>query len=469
MTKGAAQRNPRASLALLTESPTSQEYCRDHEAIEGEVHVACRSRGRSRYLAPMPPQLEYLFDVQCPYAYLASTQVRALAAATGAELRYKPVLLGGIYNALDDGGPYKRPPAAERTRMSLLDAQLWASLWNVPLVFPTGHPVRSVLAMRCVLASGDVPRAAHALFESAWGMGQSIADPAVIRSALTRAGFADVEAILGRAESDEIKAELRANTEDAVARGAFGVPTFFVNGEMFWGQDRLDFVARALGGKAHITPPSPAPTERPTEVEAWFDYSSPFAYLGMSQIERVARDAGATVRLRPFLLGGLFREIGTPDIPLMAFSEAKRRYYTKELSRWAEHWQVPFRFTTRFPMRTILPLRATHALLRMDETQAPRFMQAVFRALWVDDRDISQPSVLVELCREHAVDPECVQRADAPENKQSLLEAGQRARQLGMCGAPSFVVGDQVFWGQDRLDMVARALRGSPPRPTSRS
>jgi len=406
----------------------------------------------------MPSQLEYLFDVQCPFAYLASTQVRALAAATGAELVYRPVLLGGIYNALDDGGPYKRPPAAERTRLTLLDAQRWAALWHVPLSFPSGHPVRSVLAMRCILASGDVPRATHALFESAWAEGRSIADPDTIRHALTTAGFHDVEAILRRAETDAIKDQLRENTASAVARGAFGVPTFFIEGKMFWGQDRLDFVAKALGAERHLAPASPARINPPTEVEAWFDYSSPFAYLGMTQIERVARAAGATVSLQPFLLGGLFREIGTPDVPLMAFSEAKRRHFTTELTRWAEHWQVPFRFTTRFPMRTILPLRATWALLSQDATQASHFAQAVFRALWAEDRDISQRDVLLDLCREHHIDPGCVDAADAPEHKQALLAAGQRARSLGLCGAPTFVVDGQLYWGQDRLDMVAHAL-----------
>jgi 2-hydroxychromene-2-carboxylate isomerase len=410
----------------------------------------------------MADELEYLFDVQCPFAYLASTQVRALAAATGAKLVYKPVLLGGIYNALGDGGPYKRPPAAERTRMTLLDAQRWAALWGVPLRFAPGHPVRSVLAMRCILASGDVPRATHALFEAAWVRAESIADPEVIRSALSGAGFDDVDAILTRAESQAVKDELRANTDLAVKRGAFGVPTFFVKDEMFWGQDRLDFVARALGAARHVAEP-PSYGDKVTEVEAFFDYASPFAYLGMTQIERVAREAGAQVRFRPFLLGGLFREIGTPDVPMLAFSEQKRRYYARELDRFAGHFGVPFRFTTRFPMRTILPLRATYAVLREREAEASPFIQAVFRALWVDDRDISSPDILREICRAEGLDPSCVDHADAPENKQALLDAGKRAKELGLCGAPTFVVAGQAFWGQDRLDMVAHALSGFRP------
>lgn len=411
----------------------------------------------------MPPALEYFFDVQCPFAYLASTQVRALAEATGAELIYKPVLLGGIYNALEDGGPYKRPPSPQRTRLTALDAHRWADLWGVELKFPGGHPVRSVLAMRCVLASGDIPRAAHALFDAAWTKGASIADRDVLIDALGTAGFSDPQGILQAAETQPVKDELRARTAEAVQRGAFGVPTFYVGDEMFWGQDRLDFVARALGAERHRVP-SPDLGPPVHEVEAWFDFSSPFAYLGMTQIARVAQQAGARVVLKPFLLGGLFRDIGTPDVPMMAFSTAKRDYYSRELSRWAEHWKVPFKFTTRFPMRTILPLRATWALLRSADDSADTFVQAVFRALWHSDRDISSPEVLREICREAGVDPACVAAATEPGNKAALLQAGEQARERGLVGAPTFVVDGRLYWGQDRLDLVGLALRGFRPR-----
>jgi 2-hydroxychromene-2-carboxylate isomerase len=410
----------------------------------------------------MTQRLEFFFDVQCPFAYLASTQVRALAEACSAELVYKPILLGGLYNALEDGGPYKKAPAAVRTKLVLRDALRWADHWGVPLKFPPGHPVRSVLAMRAILASNDIPKATHALFDAAWGRGQPISDRNVIAEALRGAGFPDVDAILARAESEAIKDDLHARTAEAASRGAFGVPTFFVGEQMFWGQDRLDFVARALGA-ARFESKTLLPSKPVDAIDIWFDYSSPFAYLAVSQIERIAEQASARLTYRPFLLGGLFREIGTPDVPMLAVSEAKRRYMGADMLRWAEHWGVPFRFPSRFPMRTIAPLRATCELLRTAPNDAPRFIQGVYRAFWADDRNISDDAVLKEICNEVGIDPGCVERANDAENKQALLQAGQEAKALGLCGAPTCVVGGRLFWGQDRLGFVQDALAGWAP------
>lgn len=408
----------------------------------------------------MAPKLEFYFDVQCPFAYLGSTQIRALSKAAGAELVYKPMLLGGVYTALDAGSPYKTPQAPQRVRMNALDARRWADFWRVPLHFPAGHPVHTVLAMRAVIASGDMPRAAHALFEAAWPRGEAVSDRNVILRTLSGAGFGDAEEILVRAESPAVKAELRERTDEAIGRGVFGAPTFFIGEQQFWGQDRLDFVARALGLSHHESPSPELTAPASSEVEIWFDYSSPFAYLAITQIERVAAEAGARVRYRPFLLGGLFRSIGTADVPMLAFSPAKQRYISQDLARWAAHWGVPFRFTTRFPMRTIAPLRVTCGLLREAPSDAPRLIQAIYRALWVEDRDISQPDVLREICGQHGLDPALVERADAPENKRALLEAGEEALALGLCGAPTCVVRGKLYWGQDRLGMVAAALAG---------
>lgn len=410
----------------------------------------------------MTQRLEFFFDVQCPFAYLASTQVRALAEECSAELVYKPILLGGLYNALDDGGPYKKAPPAARMKLTLLDARRWAEYWGVPLSFPAGHPVRSVLAMRAILASNDIPKAAHALFAAAWAQGRPISDRTVVADALRGAGFANVEDILTRAESQPVKDELHARTNEAVARGAFGVPTLFVGDQMFWGQDRLDFVARALGVQSYESKTLP-PGPPASAVDIWFDYSSPFAYLGVSQIERIAAQAQAQLTYRPFLLGGLFREIGTPDVPLLAVSEAKRRYMGTDLTRWATHWGVPFRFPSRFPMRTITPLRATYELLRQTPADAPRFIQHVYRAFWAEDRDISDAAVLKAICSEASIDSTCIDRANDAPNKQALLNAGEEAKALGLCGAPTCVVDGRLFWGQDRLGFVQDALNGWSP------
>ena len=192
-------------------------------------------------------------------------------------------------------------------------------------------------------------------------------------------------------------------------------------------------------------------------VDAWVDYSSPFAYLGSTQIERVAAEAGARARFRPFLLGALFRSIGTPLVPIEAMSEAKRSYYRLDLERWARHWGVPFTFSARFPLRSVDALRLT--LLAPESLRSP-LVHAIMRATWAEDRDPADPDVLRGCAREAGVDPALIERA--PEAKELLREETQRAIDLGVPGAPTFVVGEDLYWGQDRLDFVARRL--SRPR-----
>lgn len=201
---------------------------------------------------------------------------------------------------------------------------------------------------------------------------------------------------------------------------------------------------------------APAGGDAPV-VECWLDYSSPFAYLGTTQIERVARESGARAVFRPFLLGALFREIGTPLVPLATFSEAKQRHVHLDLARWADHWGVAYRFPSRFPLRTVDALRLTW--LVPDEGGArAALVHAIMRACWVEDRDPADRAVLAACVEAAGLDASLVERT--AEAKHALFEATARARALGAPGAPVFVVGDQLFWGQDRLEFVAKALRG---------
>jgi 2-hydroxychromene-2-carboxylate isomerase len=192
-------------------------------------------------------------------------------------------------------------------------------------------------------------------------------------------------------------------------------------------------------------------------VDFWYDFSSPYAYLGSTQIERVAAKHSARVNWRPFLLGALFKQIGTPDVPMLAVSEAKRRYLAQDMRDWAEYWSVPLVWPTRFPMRTVLPLRL---VLAVDEARRPALSHAIFRAYWAEDRDISDPTVLAALCD----DADALSRAKSdPEIKQALIASTSEAERTGLCGAPSFVVRGHLFWGQDRLDLVDRVLGGWEP------
>lgn len=201
-------------------------------------------------------------------------------------------------------------------------------------------------------------------------------------------------------------------------------------------------------------------------VEAFIDYASPFAYLGSTQIERVARAHGATVVFRPFLLGALFKAIGTPVVPIAAFPRAKERYHRLELERWAARWGVPFVFSSRFPVRTVDALRLT--LLAPEASRAP-LVHAIMRAVWAEDRDPAERAVLEEACENAGVDSALLERLT--EGKPLLYDATEDARRRGVPGAPTFLVhtgsGPELFWGQDRLELVADALRGviAPPLP----
>ncbi|MEZ4442107.1 MAG: 2-hydroxychromene-2-carboxylate isomerase [Polyangiaceae bacterium] len=204
----------------------------------------------------MTATVRFYFDVVCPYAYLASTQIERVCAEAGASLEHRPILLGGLFRAIGQSDDPNQGMPAAKAAMNRLDLLRWADLWGVPLSPPAHHPMRSVLAMRAVIASGDVPRAARRLFDAYWRDGLDITDGPTLAQALDEVELPGAE-IVQRAASQPIKDELRARTDEAVAAGAFGVPTFVVERgipgglgqtSLIWGQDRLHFVTKAIEG-----------------------------------------------------------------------------------------------------------------------------------------------------------------------------------------------------------------------------
>ncbi|MGZ3426689.1 MAG: DsbA family protein [Polyangia bacterium] len=190
------------------------------------------------------------------------------------------------------------------------------------------------------------------------------------------------------------------------------------------------------------------------ELTFYYDFSSPYAYLGATQVERVAREQGARVRWRPILVGALFQQIGTPNVPLDDFPAPKRAYMIRDLQHWAAWWQVPLSWPSRFPMRTVAPLRLALAAETAGGDIAALSL-ALFRAYWVDDRDISDLSVLREFGDLAAI--------EAPAIKAALRANTDEAIAAGVCGVPSFVARGHLFWGQDRLELVSRTLGGWDP------
>ncbi|HUQ05006.1 MAG TPA: DsbA family protein [Kofleriaceae bacterium] len=427
--------------------------------------------------------VEFWFDFSCPYAYLASRRVEEICAAAGAPLVLAPMLLGGVFRLTGAGeGPMATlsPPKAANNARDMLR---WADRLGVSLRMPPAHPMRTVRALRTLLGLPEAQwsPAMHALYAAYWQHGEDLTSAAVIGAALARAGIpGDAIAVAAAgADGEAAKEDLRQRTDRAVGHGIFGAPAMIVHRDdgaapiLLWGQDRLHWLAAVLAGwdpdagAPPITPAAdgraPAPAlERPPVVDMWFDYSSPFAYLAATQIEALAARAGAThaLRWRPMLLGALFRDLGTPDVPLFAMPDAKRAYVSREIGRWAKWWGVDFRFPSRFPMRTVAPLRLT--LLAGEH--APALVARIFRAYWVEDRNIADDDVLRELCADAGVDPALVARTGEPDVKQALVDATAEARAAGVFGAPTCIVhgagGPQLFWGQDRLELVDAALRG---------
>jgi 2-hydroxychromene-2-carboxylate isomerase len=194
----------------------------------------------------MAKTLEFLFDVGSPTTYLAHKRMPGLIERTGAEVVYVPVLLGGVFKATGNSSPAMVP--AKGAYMNA-DLARFAKKFGVTLNFNPHFPVNTLTMMRMVagLVGDDrFPLLVDTLFDAMWKGRKNMGDPAVVTAVLEKAGLDPAE-MLGLAESQAAKDALKANTEAAIARGVFGAPTFFVEDEMFFGQDRLDWVEEALG------------------------------------------------------------------------------------------------------------------------------------------------------------------------------------------------------------------------------
>jgi 2-hydroxychromene-2-carboxylate isomerase len=395
--------------------------------------------------------LDFWFDYTCPFAYLGSTRARGLAARMGTPLTYRPLLLGGVFKAVGTPQNLAASRGPQRTAHEGADMQRWAARFGVPLRMPSGHPMRSVEALRATLATGIDPAVVDRFFHAYWVDNREISSPEVIREVVSKAGH-DPDAILAAIATPAIKDDLRARTDQAVALGIFGVPAWVVDGEhLYWGQDRIRFVE----GLRTATPSKPTPVGPPRTLDFYWDFSSPFGYLASGQVEALAARTNAKLVLHPILLGGLFRSIGVPDVPLATFSEAKQRHTLKDIHRWAAYWRVPFKFPSRFPTHS---LKALRLYLALPEERRLRYREATFRACWAEDRDITDDAVLAECVGDEAIARDAFARSGSDEVKVALRSSTDAAAARGVFGVPTFGVGDELFWGQDRIELVEDAL-----------
>jgi 2-hydroxychromene-2-carboxylate isomerase len=186
-------------------------------------------------------------------------------------------------------------------------------------------------------------------------------------------------------------------------------------------------------------------------VDFWFEFASSYSYLSVMRIEPLAREAGVTVRWRPFLLGPVFLSLGWNDSPFNIYPP-KGRYMWRDLARLSAKYDLPFRVPSRFPRNGLLAARV--ALTGADQPWIGEFTRAVMQANFAEDREIAETMVIEEILAHMGLPTAALlEQANSPENKQGLRRQTEQAGELGLFGAPSFITPDgEIFWGNDRLE-----------------
>jgi len=193
----------------------------------------------------MTKRVEFYFDVGSPSGYLAWSQLPAIAGETGADIEYCPVLLGGIFKATGNTSPAEVPA---KGRYLSLDLARFARRYGVPLVYNSAFPINTIGLMRGAVAAqqaGQLEAYLDVIYPAFWAHDVDLGRPEEVVRCLQEGGL-DAEFLMRRTQEDEVKTELRERSDAAVERGLFGIPTMFVGGEMFFGQDRLELVREAL-------------------------------------------------------------------------------------------------------------------------------------------------------------------------------------------------------------------------------
>jgi 2-hydroxychromene-2-carboxylate isomerase len=194
----------------------------------------------------MTKTLDFYFDFGSPTAYLAHKRLQQLRDQYTVDVVYKPMLLGGVFKATGNTTPVAIP--AKGKYMLEHDLPRFARRYGVPLNFNPHFPINTLNLMRGVIAAQRLDCLAQyidVVYDAVWVAGENMGDAEVVTRVLNAAGL-DAEALMSLTRDPEIKAELAKCTDEAVERGAFGAPTLYLDGDMYFGQDRLDFIEEAL-------------------------------------------------------------------------------------------------------------------------------------------------------------------------------------------------------------------------------
>lgn len=191
--------------------------------------------------------------------------------------------------------------------------------------------------------------------------------------------------------------------------------------------------------------------------EFWFDFGSPASYLAWTQVPVIEHETGASASYCPMLLGGVFQATGNQS---PAAIPAKGAYTFTDFDRFAQRYGVPLRRNPHFPINTLMLMRGAVGLQLHEPARFMAYCDAVFRAIWVDAHNLNDPATVGAVLQSAGFDPQALLAlTQDAEVKERLKTVTQQAIDRGVFGAPTFFVGTQMFWGQDRIDFVKEALR----------
>jgi len=195
-------------------------------------------------------------------------------------------------------------------------------------------------------------------------------------------------------------------------------------------------------------------------IEFWYEFASTYSYPAAMRIERLAGEAGLDVRWRPFLLGPIFKALGWNDSPFNIYV-AKGRYMWRDLERICAAEGLPLKLPpVKFPQNGLKAARL--ALVGENKGWTPAFTRAVFAANCAEQKDIGDDDTLTAILESIGIEPQAaLDAANDPANKEALKQQTEQAMARGLFGAPSFIVGDELFWGNDRLETALQWARGA--------
>jgi 2-hydroxychromene-2-carboxylate isomerase len=192
-------------------------------------------------------------------------------------------------------------------------------------------------------------------------------------------------------------------------------------------------------------------------VEFYFDLGSPATYLAYTQLPKICEQTDSQLVYVPILLGGVFKATGNAS---PATVPAKGRYMFIDLDRYAKRYGVPLKINPHFPINTLVLMRAVTGMQMRHPERFAAFVDCLFKALWIEGRNLNDPATVGAVLSENGFDPQEILALSADEDvKSALKDTTEKAVQRGVFGAPSMFVGEQLFFGQDRLDFVIEALR----------